>query len=249
MMNPDEFANIAKSEDRFWWYRGMRKITFRMLDPFARTRKMERVLEAGCGTGHFALAVQQRYGWPVYPIDLGWEGIEYGRSLGVERLAQADIQALPFADSAFDAVLSMDVFVHLPRGDETKPMREFARVLKPGGLAVIRVSAFDALRSRHAEFAMERQRFTKSRLVQLAAECGFRVLRVTYANALLSPVAFAKFRIWEPLSNAPPASGVEPVAPWMDKVLYAPLALESLWIGAGGSFPVGQSLILIAERR
>ena len=55
-----------------------------MLDDFARTRKMERGLEAGCGTGHVALAVQQRYGWPVYPIDLGWEGIEYGRSLGVD---------------------------------------------------------------------------------------------------------------------------------------------------------------------
>lgn len=248
MMNPAEFANIAKSEDRFWWYRGMRKIMFRMLDPFARARKMERVLEAGCGTGHFALAMQQRYGWPMYPIDLGWEGIEYGRSLGVERLAQADIQAIPFAESAFDAVLSMDVIVHLPRGDEAKPMREFARVLKPGGLAVIRVSALDALRSRHSTFAMERQRFIKSRLVKLAEECGFRVLRITYANSLLCPVAFAKFRIWEPLSNAPPASGVEPVAPWMDKALYAPLALESLWLGAGGSFPVGQSLILIAER-
>lgn len=248
MMNPAEFANIAKSEDQFWWYRGMRKITFSMLDPFARGRKMDRVLEAGCGTGHFALAVQQRYGWPVYPIDLGWEGIEYGRSLGVERLAQADIQALPFASGAFDAVLSMDVLVHLPRGNEAKPMLEFARVLKPGGLAVIRVSALDALRSRHSEFAMERQRFNKSRLIQLAAECGFRTLRVTYANSLLSPVAFAKFRIWEPLSHAPPGSGVEPVSPLLDKLLYAPLALESLWIGAGGYFPVGQSLILIAER-
>ena len=248
-MNPAEFANIAKSEDQFWWYRGMRKIMFRLLDPFARARKIVRVLEAGCGTGHFALAIQQRYGWPVYPIDLGWEGIEYGRSLGVERLAQADIQAIPFADSVFDAVLSMDVIVHLPRGNEAKPMREFARVLKPGGLAVIRVSALDALRSRHSEFVMERQRFTKSRLSKLAEECGFRVLRITYANSLLSPVAFAKFRIWEPLSNAPPASGVEPAAPWMDKVLYAPMALESLWIGAGGSFPFGQSLILIAERR
>src|SRR5258708_38268510 len=113
MMNPAEFANIAKSEDQFWWYRGMRKIMFRMLDPFAQSRKMDRVLEAGCGRGHFALAIQRRYAWPVYPVDLGWEGIEYGRHMGVERLAQADIQALPFADAAFDAVLSMDVIVHL----------------------------------------------------------------------------------------------------------------------------------------
>jgi len=249
MMNPAEFANIAKSEDQFWWYQGMRKIMFGMLDPVAKGRTFRRVLEAGCGTGHFALAMQQRYGWPMYPIDLGWEGIEYGRTLGVERLAQADIQSLPFADAAFDAVLSMDVIVHLPRGDERKPMREFARVTKPGGLAVIRVSALDILRSRHSAFAMERQRFTKARLVQLAEECGFRVLRVTYANSLLLPVAFAKFRIWEPFTMAPTASGVEPVSPLLNRVLEVPLMLESLWLGMGGSFPLGQSIILIAERR
>ena len=84
--------------------------------------------------------------------------------------------------------------------------------------------------------------------MQLAGACGFRVLRVTYANSLLLPVAFAKFRIWEPLTNAPAASGVEPVAPWVNNLLELPLTLESLWLGAGGSFPVGQSLILIAER-
>ncbi len=248
-MNPAEFANIAKSEDQFWWYQGMRKIMFGVLDPIARKRKFRRVLEAGSGTGHFALALQQRYGWPMYPIDLGWEGIEYGKSLGVERQAQADIQALPFADASFDALLSMDVIVHLPLGEEAKPMREFARVLQSGGLAVIRVSALDALRSRHSEFAMERQRFTKARLLQLADECGFRTLRVTYANSLLLPVAFAKFRIWEPMTNAPAASGVEPVSPVMNRLLSLPLGLESLWLGAGGSFPLGQSIILIAERR
>jgi SAM-dependent methyltransferase len=248
MMNPAEFANIAKSEDQFWWYQGMRKIMFAMLDPIAAKRRFERVLEAGSGTGHFSLALQQRYQWPMYPIDLGWEGIEYGKSLGVARQAQADIQALPFASASFDAMLSMDVVVHLPLGDEIKPMREFARVLKPGGLAVIRVSALDALRSRHSEFAMERQRFTKARLLKLSQECGFRALRVTYANSLLLPVAFAKFRIWEPLTNAVPASGVEPVSPVVNQLLSLPLTLESLWLGAGCSFPLGQSIILIAER-
>ena len=33
-MNPAEFANIAKSEKHFWWYRGMRTILFRLVDPY-----------------------------------------------------------------------------------------------------------------------------------------------------------------------------------------------------------------------
>ena len=45
-MNPAEFANIRAVEQDFWWYRGMRKIFFRMLDPLLRGRRLERVLEA-----------------------------------------------------------------------------------------------------------------------------------------------------------------------------------------------------------
>jgi hypothetical protein len=41
---------------------------------------------------------------------------------------------------------------------------------------------------------------------------------------------------------------VEPVAPWLDKLLYAPLALEAAWLGAGHDLPVGQSLVLIGEK-
>jgi len=38
MMNPAEFANIAAAEQRLWWYRGMRRILFDVLDPWLRGR-------------------------------------------------------------------------------------------------------------------------------------------------------------------------------------------------------------------
>jgi SAM-dependent methyltransferase len=248
MMNPAEFANIAKSEHDFWWYRGMRQILFRVLDPWARERKVRRALEAGCGTGFMAKVLEERYNWAMVPVDLGWEGLEFGRRMGVGRMCQANICDLPFPAAAFDAVVSLDVIVHLPGGEEDQPMDEFARVLAPGGLMVIRAAALDILRSRHSEFAHERQRFTRRRLVALAERHGIRVLRSTYANALLAPVALAKFRIWEPLVNAPPASGVKPVAGWLDRLLYAPLAAESALLGAGVNFPIGQSVLLVGEK-
>ena len=247
-MNPAEFANIARSEQRFWWYRGMNEILFRLLDPIARERRFERVLEAGCGTGYLAKLLTLRYGWDIVPVDLGWEGLNFARSMGIVQLTQADIAQLPFPANAFDAVLSMDVIVHFPRGEEQRAMAELTRVLRPGGLLCIRVSALDILRSRHSEFAHERQRFTKDRLLRIVQDCGIDVTRCTYANSLLLPVALAKFRVWEPLMAPEPASGVAPVNSTLDTLLYSALRTEAALLEAGLNFPAGQSLVLVGRK-
>ncbi len=248
-MNPAEFSNIARSEQRFWWYRGMNRILFRLLDPIARSHHFDRILEAGCGTGYLASLLERRYRWRMFPVDLGWQGLQHAQSLGLSRLAQANIARLPFPDAMFDALLSMDVIVHFPRGEEGAAMSELTRVLAPGGLLAMRVSALDILRSRHSEFAHERQRFTRARLVRLAESCGISVERCTYANSFLLPVALAKFRIWEPLTGRSPSSGVEPVHRILDRLLGAPFRLEAACIGAGINLPLGQSLLLLGYKR
>ena len=247
-MNPAEYANIANSEKDFWWYRGMRSILFRMLDPHLSGRKIGRALEAGCGTGYFSYLLQNERRLPVTPVDIGWEGLRRARSMGVQRPVQANILNLPFGNAAFDLVLSIDVLPHLVRGQDQRGMHELGRVLAPGGLLVVRTAALHLLRSRHSEFVYERQRFTRSRLTELARNAGIRVLRCTYANSLLLPIALAKFRLWEPLTRQAPSSGVEPVAPWLDRILFGALAAEAKWIGAGHDLPIGQSLVLIGEK-
>ena len=247
-MNPAEFANIRQSEENFWWYRGMRASLFRMLEPHLSGRTIASALEAGCGTGYLSQRLQRERGWPIVPLDFSRDGLRYARQLGVRNPVQGDIRSLPFADGAFDLVMSVDVIAHLPRGDEPAAARELARVARRGGLVVVRTSALDMLRSRHAEFAHERQRFTRRRLMELFAGAGIRILRCSYTNSLLMPVALVKFRLWEPLMRKTAESGIQPVAPWLDRLLYAPLAMEAAWLGAGRNLPPGQSLVWIGEK-
>jgi SAM-dependent methyltransferase len=251
MMNPAELANIAKCEREFWWYRGMEKILFSVLEPMVIERGVKgrpaRVVEIGCGTGYMAKRLEQHYGWQMFPTDLQHEALQYAREQGVGRLTQAEMMALPFADGHFDAAVSLDVMVYVPRGEEGRAVKELSRLVKPGGLVVLRTAALEIMRSHHARFTGELQRFTRGQLLKLAAEAGIKVLRCTYANTLLMPIALAKFRVIEPLLPGEPSSGVEPVAPWLDRLLYGALEREASWLGAGHDLPIGQSLILIGE--
>lgn len=247
-MNPAEYANIASAERDFWWYRGMRAILFELLDPFLAGRKLAAVLEAGSGTGYFSYLLQRERGWPVVPLEISWQGLAYARALGVRQAAQGDVTALPFGQGTFDVVLSLDVLAHLERGQEQPAARELVRVMAPGGVLAVRTSALDLLRSRHTAFAFERQRFTRRRLVELFTAAGLRVRRCTYVNSLLLPVALVKFRLWEPLRRQPAASGLQPVSPWLDRLLFGALAAEGRWLGTGRDFPLGQSLVLIGEK-
>ncbi len=247
-MNPAEFQFLAAAEQDFWWFRGMRQILFRILEPLVAQRPIRRVLEAGCGTGHFACQLEARYGWQVFPVDLAWEGLQHGRRLGVQRMAQCDIRRLPFPEGSFDAVFSLDVLVHFPSGEEIRALQELARVLAPKGLLVLRAAALKVLRSRHSQFTGECQRFTRARLKAAVERVGLRPLRISYANSLLLPVALAKFRLWEPLLRKPPSSGLQPLPAWLDTALGAALGLEARILATGVNLPLGQSLLLLAEK-
>lgn len=247
-MNPAEFGNIAALEQHFWWFRGMRRILWALLDPLSGNFRGQRWLEAGCGTGHMSACFESRYGCRVVPLDLDAVGLRYAHSAGRHNLIQADIRSLPLAAGQFNAVVSLDVIVHLQRGEELAALQEFARVLVSDGLLVIRAAALDMLHSHHSVFVHERQRFTRRRLTEGLRQAGFRVLRATYVNSLLMPVALAKFRLWEPFTRQPIASGVASPPPWLNQALEWPLLTEAGWLAAGGNLPVGQSVIAIARK-
>jgi len=86
-----------------------------------------RLLDLGCGVGHSygALAPRETVG-----VDLEPEALA-----GQEReTVVADMRALPFAASSFASVLSVHSIEHVP--DPERVVREVARVLEPGGIAV-----------------------------------------------------------------------------------------------------------------
>jgi SAM-dependent methyltransferase len=98
-----------------------------------------RVLEVGCGPGRAAAALAERHGADVTAVDASPEMLGAARTLvpaSVE-LVQAEAEALPFDDRAFDVAFS-SFAVHL--FDRPRAFAEIRRVLRPGGVYWIKTS-------------------------------------------------------------------------------------------------------------
>ena len=107
-------------------------VIFRLLD----ARPTDRVLEVGCGAGH--LLARLPAGRAV-GMDLAESLLARTRARVGPRaaLAQGDAVALPFAGGAFERIYCSEVLEHLV--DPRAAVAEIARVLKPGGIAVLSV--------------------------------------------------------------------------------------------------------------
>jgi len=100
---------------------------------------LDGVLDCGCGAGDVS-ALLARRARRVVSLDVAASNLSRTRQnlrrVGVGPLAvQAGGEDLPFADASFDAAVLADVIEHIP--DRRRTVAELARVLRPGGLAVI----------------------------------------------------------------------------------------------------------------
>lgn len=243
-MEREQYELMFRHEERHWWYLGMRRIAEELLKRFFRPESARpEVLDAGCGSGG-TTSWLGRWG-RVSGIDLEPAALELARRRGLSRLLRGSVEALPFAGDSFDLVTSFDVLYHLRVGDDRAVLAEFRRVLRPGGLVLLRVPAHDWLRGAHDQAVHTRHRYHRAELVRKLRAAGFSIERASYANSLLFPLAPVK-RLIEHWSPAGWRDLWQPPGP-INNVLGALLGLEATPIARLG-LPWGLSVVAVARK-
>lgn len=210
-MEPGFYEETFLQETRSWWHRGRREVLAAVLsaalaetdvdivpgeagvggiapppgETAAPTRRS--LLDVGCGTGGTTRHLAG--GMSVVGCDAAADALHLARRRGLDCLVQADASSLPFRDGAFDVALSLDVIEH--HDDDAEVVAELHRVLRPSGLLLATVPAFDALWGPHDVLSHHRRRYRLRPFVGLLEGAGFRVERAGYFNTLIFPAVLA----------------------------------------------------------
>ena len=247
-MDDREYLHMYREEESHWWYQGMRSIVRALLPPESLPRNPA-ILDAGCGTGFAMGWLRQQYHGRLVGVDCNWNSMNFCCKRRESALVCGDVASLPFSDCSFDLVVSFDVLSEvIDETARTSALRDFRRVLKPGGKLILRLPAYEWLRSGHDQAVCTRHRFAKRELSQAFDSAGLIRLDLTFANTILFPVA----AIWR-LSQTPGRGGSD-VSPrtrgadWTNKLLTGVLRSEAALLRGGLRFPWGLSLVAVAAR-
>jgi SAM-dependent methyltransferase len=239
------FAELYTLEARNYWFRARNALlTWAMRKYFHAARVF---LEIGCGTGFvlagFARAMPQL---SMHASEVSSTGLPFAaQRVPQAALFQMDARAIPFADH-FDVIGMFDVLEHIE--EDVTVLGEARRALRAGGGLIITVPQHRFLWSVYDEHAHHVRRYAATELRAKVLKAGFRIVMMTSFVSLLLPLMALSRRLPQKRAAAYDVLAELRVSRFANFLLESVLAVERGLIRLGLRFPVGGSLLLVAQR-
>jgi SAM-dependent methyltransferase len=213
------------------------------------------IVDAGCSSGYLLADLRsERPDARLVGVDLVAAGLRRAHALVPEAtLLLADVCDLPIADGTVDAVVSANLLEHVP--DDTGALREFARVLRPGGRTAIVVPAGPSTYDYYDRFLGHERRYARGEIARKGRDAGFDVVGDHFIGSFLYPAFWAvkqrnRRRHPNPSEAEMQALVERAIARTTDSRLGAlTTTLERRLIAKGFSLPFGIRSFTVLERR
>jgi SAM-dependent methyltransferase len=212
------------------------------------------VVDAGCSSGYLLEDLRaERADLQLIGVDLVAAGLRRAHDLVPEaRLLLADVCDLPVEDETVDAVVSANLLEHVP--DDVGALREFARVLRPGGRAAIVVPAGPSTYDYYDRFLGHERRYARGEMAAKGRDAGLRVVADHHIGSFLYPAFWAvkqrnRRRYRDPSEQEMQRLVERDIARTTDSRLgAATTALERKLIARGVGLPFGIRSFVVLER-
>jgi SAM-dependent methyltransferase len=236
-MEPAEYDRMDAAESSMWWYRALHR---RLIAALADAGGA--VLDAGCGTGGLLAHLRSvRRDLRLTGLELTEPAARRAATKAGVPVARGSIDALPFADQAFDVAIAADLLCHAAV-EPAKALSELRRVLRPAGRLIVNMPAYRWLLSAHDRQVHNARRTTAGRLAAELRAAGFVNVRATYWNGLLLPLVVAQRKL---RARDRAASDVAAFPTWIDATFHAITEIERR---LPFCLPAGSSVLATAER-
>lgn len=186
-MDTAEVEKLTALEASHWWYKERRALLDRELRRLAHPGL---ALDIGAAGGGNTQVLRAR-GWRAVAADYSAAAVEVARRRGLSTF-RADVRELPVRSGSCDLVTAFDVLEHVE--EDHLVTAELARVLKPGGTALIAVPCDMSLWSAHDEAVGHVRRYSEASLREVVGDAGLGIDSVWSWNVLLRPAVALRRR-------------------------------------------------------
>ncbi len=236
-----EYERMYELEDQYWWFVARRELALQFLAPVVPPNAL--ILDVGCGTGKG----QESFGklGSVFGVDFSQDALMFCHARGLERIARANAEALPIQSAKFDIVVTLDTVEHIP--DDYKAVSEISRILKPGGVILLNVPAYQWLWGPHDVALMHQRRYTRTQVRKLLESNGFSVERLSYHIFFLFPLV-ALSRFMSKFKKGEPDARLPSLPNWVESIFKIIQRGEAALI-ARSNLPWGSSIVALARKK
>ncbi|MBI4085844.1 MAG: methyltransferase domain-containing protein [Candidatus Liptonbacteria bacterium] len=233
----EKFSEVA---GKMWWFRARRNIIEQIIKELIGGDSSKKILDFGAGVGVVS-KMMANYA-DVIAVDNSPESV---------RLSSYPIQLISdlkcFDDNSFDIVTAFDVLEHCL--DDEEIIKEFWRILKPGGFVFVAVPAYQFLWREYDTLVHHYRRYLKGELSNKFKKYSFLILKSSYYNTLLFPllvvnVTYEKIRN---LFTKKQRNELELYGYITNEMLFKIFNAEKYWLKKH-NFPYGSSILLTARK-
>jgi SAM-dependent methyltransferase len=251
-MEKNEYYKMFEFENDYWWYRGLHELVRIYVDKLKKENIKAgkdnplHIFDAGCGTGRM-MELLDSYG-TVEGIDYSEDAVKLCKERGLELAQPGDLNTWEPPAETYDVIISNDVICTSGVEDDLAVVEKFHKALKPGGIVILNLPAFMALRRRHDIAVFGKRRYRKRKTLDDLKKIGFIPVRASYRLPHLFLFILLQKNLVERFQKGKIESDLKKLPSLINSVLLGMHRIENKMISWGISFLFGSSLILVLRK-